>query len=216
MTVFNTLITEDVRAFTTWETDGDIKSVSVVDDDIYTLTERVINSVTQWQLDVQYGNLNTDSAVVGVLSSNVISNMDHLEGKEVRVKIDGAVQPSQIVIGGQIIVGTDTGDYEAGLNYSPYIQTMPLNIPVNQGPNWARKKKITRIGVQSYLSNGVIASGQAIPDKTIGNDQFDSPSPQTQLSRVHVLGWTLQAQVEITQDTPMPWHILSIAMEVAV
>ena len=216
MTVFNTLITEDVSAFTNWKTTGSIESVAVVDNVVYTLARRTINGGTEYHIDVENRDLNTDAAVTGSLSSNVITGLDHLEGKTVKVKIAGAVQLDAVVSSGQITVGTDTGTYEVGLDFNPKIVTMPLNVPIQKGPNWARKKKIARCGVQTYLSNGVIVNGQRIADKTIGLNQFDAPEPSTELNRIHLLGWDLQAQVTITQDTPMPWQILSIALEVAI
>jgi hypothetical protein len=216
MTVFNTLITEDVSAFTNWETQGNIKSTAVVDNVVYLLTRRVINGSPEFHVEIENRDLNTDGAVTGSLSSTTITGLDHLEGKTVKVKIAGAVQLDEVVASGQITVGTDTGAYEVGLNFSPTIVTMPLNVPIQKGPNWARKKKISRVGVQTYESNGVIVNGQRIADKTIGLNQFDAPVPSTALNRIHLLGWDLQAQVTITQDTPMQWQILSIAMEVAI
>jgi hypothetical protein len=216
LTVFNTLITEEVSAFTNWKTQGDIKSAAVVDNKLYTLTARTINSVVEYHIEEEDTALNMDAAVTGTLSSNTISGLDHLEGETVKVKIAGAVQLDEVVSGGQITVGTDSGDYEVGLDFNPTIVTMPLNVPIQKGPNWARKKKISRVGVQTYLSNGVIVNGQRIADKTIGLNQFDAPEPSTELNRIHILGWDLQAQITITQNTPMPWQILSIAMEVAI
>lgn len=216
ITVFNTLITEEVKAFTRWTTSGHIRSAAVVNNSLYTLTERVINSVTEYHVDKEEVGLNTDAAVTGFLSSSIISGLSHLEGEEVRVKINGAVQLNKTVVGGQISVDTDAGSYEVGLDYRPLIKTLPLNIATKRGPNPARSKKIARVGVQTYLSNGVIVEGQRIADKTIGLNQFDAPEPETKLSRIHILGWSVQSQITITQDTPMPWTILSIAMEVAI
>jgi hypothetical protein len=142
-----------------------------------------------------------------------------LEGETVKLKVAGTVQADQVVSGGEItfVSPFDAAEnYEVGLNYTPTIVTMPLNVPMQNGPNWARKKKISRVGVQTYESTGVIVNGQRIADKTIGLDQFDAPQPRTELNRIHILGWDLQAQITITQDTPMPWQVLSIAMEVAV
>lgn len=216
LTVFNTLITEDVSAFTNWKTVGNVKSVAVVDNLVYSLTRRVIDGTPEFHIDVENRALNTDAAVTGSLSSTTVSGLDHLEGKTVKVKIAGAVQLDEVVSGGQITVGTDAGTFEVGLDFNPKIVTMPLNVPIQKGPNWARKKKISRVGVQTFESNGVIVNGQRIADKTIGLNQFDAPEPSTELNRIHLLGWDLQAQITITQDTPMPWQILSIALEVAI
>ena len=73
-----------------------------------------------------------------------------------------------------------------------------------------------RVSAQIHESNGVIISGQRIADKTIGVDVFDAPQPQTGLRRIFLSGWSLSASVTITQDTPFPFTILNIGMEVKV
>jgi hypothetical protein len=222
MAVFNTLIDEDVRAFTGWETSGNIKSVAVVDDIVYTLTERVINSVTVFQVDVENTSTDMDSNVTGNFTGNTITGLGHLEGETVEVKVDDAVQIDNIVSGGQITVVAESGSFEVGLSFRPLIQTMPLTSQTDRGPDYARQKKIIRVAVQTFLSNGVVVFSSSngtritLPDKTIGLDQFDAPVPQTELKRTFISGYDLQAQLTITQDTPVPWQIMSIFMELSV
>ena len=91
---------------------------------------------------------------------------------------------------------------------------MPLNVPLNSGPNASDKKRIKRVSVNVYESNGVIVNDQRILDRTIGQNQFDSPTPQTGVKRIFLHGWSLEADVTITQDEPMPLQILSLGMEV--
>ena len=58
MTVFNTLITEEVSAFTNWKTTGDVKSVAVVDSLVYMLTERTIDGSPEFHIDIENRELN--------------------------------------------------------------------------------------------------------------------------------------------------------------
>lgn len=216
LTVFNTLITEGVQGFTSWETNGSIKSVAVVDKRLYFLVERTINSVTKYYIEREDDDLNTDSGVrTTVGGSDTLTGLDHLNGEEVRVKADGAVQDDETVSGGQITIVRDADIIEAGLDYTPTIQTLPLNTPLKNGPSVFRKKKIQRVSLQLHESNGVIVNGQRVADKTIGLNQFDAPEPNTGIERIYILGWTLDASVTITQTTPMPMTILSIGLEVA-
>ena len=80
----------------------------------------------------------------------------------------------------------------------------------------AKKKRIQRAALQLYNSNGVIVNGQRIPDKTIAVNQFDAPVPQSGLVRKRLGGWSLEADLTITQTTPYDMQILSIGMEVAI
>ena len=218
VTVFNTLINEDVTAFTSWISSGAgglIKSVAVVDFEVYMLMERVVNSVTEYYVERENVLMNTDSGVRSTgLASATLTGLDHLEGETVKVKADGSVQLDEVVAGGQITIDHVADTIEAGLDYNPLIKTMPLSTPLKNGPNAASKKRINRVAVNMFESNGVIVNGERLADKTIGQDQFDAPSPQTEIKRIHLHGWSLEADVEITQDTPMPWQILSIGLEV--
>lgn len=218
VTVFNTLKDEDITAFTSWKSEaasGCIKSVSVVDEEVYMLVQRLVNSVTVYYIEKENNLLNTDSAVRKTgLASATLTGLGHLEGQTVKVKADGAVQLDEVVSGGQITIGRTADIIEAGLEYKPIVRTMPLNIPLPNGPNAASKKRIGRVAINMYESNGVIVNGNVLADKTIGQDQFDAPSPQTEFKRLHLLGWSLEADLTITQDAPMPFQILSIGLEV--
>lgn len=215
VTVFNTLISEDVTAFTTWKTTGNIKSIAVVDNVVFFLVERTINAVVKFFVERENDLLNTDSAVRKTgLASATLTGLDHLNTETVVVKADGAAQDDEVVVGGSITIERVANIIEAGLKYQPTIKTMPLNVPLNSGPNAADKKRIKRVAVNIFESNGIIVNGQRIADKTIGLDQFDAPSPQTGVRRVFIHGWSLEADVTITQDTPFPLQILSLGLEV--
>ena len=190
--------------------------MAVVDNRLYFLVERVINSVTVHLIEREDDLLNTDAGVRTVASAtDTLTGLTHLNGETVKVKADEAVQDDELVAGGQIVIGRTALVIEAGLEYLPVIKTMPLNIGLQNGPNVFAKKKIQRVSLQLFESNGIIVNGERIADKTIGLDQFDPPSPRTGEVRIHILGWSLEANVTITQDTPVPMNILSIGVEVS-
>jgi hypothetical protein len=216
LTVFNTLASEDVAGFTRWETGGNIKSVAVVSDQVYLLVERVIGGSTVYYIERENTLLNTDAATIGAgLASDTLTGLSHLEGETVWVKADDSFMGAFVVSGGEITINREADTIEAGLAFVPLIRPMPLNVNLKNGPNASRKKKITRVSLQISESNGIIVDGQRIADKTIGQDQFDAPSPQTGVRRIFLSGWSLEAQFDITQDTPMPFTILNIGMEVS-
>jgi len=216
MTVFNSNIIEGVQSFTRWETQGDIKSVAVVDDEVNLLVERVVNSVTVYHIEKEDLDLNTDAAVSATVNSDTLTGLDHLEGETVLAKADGAFQGQFTVSSGQITIPRVAVVIEAGLGFTPTITTMPFNIGLQNGPNAAQKKRIARCALRTFESNGLLVNGQRFADKTIGIDQFDPPIPQTGLKRIYLLGWSLDASVTITQTTPFPMTILSIDLEVKV
>ena len=217
VTVFNTLISEDVTAFTSWETDGDIKSVAVVDNVAYFLVSRIINGVEKITIEKENDTLNMDSATIEAgLNSDTLLDIGRLEGHTVKVKADGVIMPDETVESSKITIGRVANTIEVGLEFLPILKTMPLNMQLQDGPNAASKKKILRASVNLFKSNGIIINGNRISDKTIGKNQFDAPAPQTGTRRIFLSGWSIEADITLTQDTAMPFNILSLGLEVKV
>ena len=218
LTVFNTLSSEEVAGFTRWQSPGAtglIKSVAVVSDQVNVLMERFVDGGTVYYIERENTDLNTDAAVLQTGASTTITGLDHLEGETVKIKADGAVQPDDVVVSGQVTLLRSATTREAGLEYQPVVKTLPLNVNTQGGPNASSKKKIQRVSLQISESNGLLVNGVRISDRTIGQNQFDAPIPQTGIRRLYLSGWDLEATVEITQDTPMQFNILNIGTEVA-
>lgn len=221
--VLNTLLSEDVQAFTRW-TDGrgisedrrGIISIAVVNGKLHTLVNRVVNGSVVYYICVEDNTVTTDSAKIsGATTGNYITGLSHLEGETVQVKADSAYMGEFTVSGGQVELTRSASSTEVGYSFTPVIKTMPLNIGLDNGPNAAKKKRIIKAAINYYKSNGIIVNNQVISDKVIGEDQFDAPIPKTDTTKVSLFGWSTKAQIEITQSTPMPMTILSLGIEVA-
>ena len=220
MTVFNTLSSQGVAGFTRWNSAPSVgslvKSVAVVDNDVYLAVSRIIDGSDVIQIEKENSLLNTDGALyLSGAHSTVSSGLDHLEGESVVVKVDGAVRSNQTVTSGTVTIDpASTSTIEIGLQYTPLIQTMPLNVNLQNGPNAYVKKKIVRVALELYQSNGIIVQGQRVADKTIGVNQFTRPLPYTGSKQIYLSGYDRRAQVQITQDTPFGFTILNIATEI--
>ena len=214
MTVFNTQSFEGVQAFTRWSCEGSINSAAVVDEELYLL----VNRDGTYYIDKADSTLNTDSAISQTITAtDAVTGLTHLNGETVKVKAVGAAQLDKVVSGGAITLDrVVTGTVEVGLEYQPIIKTMPLNINLNDGSHAAQKKRILRCAIRVHESNGVIVNGQRLADKTIGENQFDAPTPQSEFKRVFLAGWSLEATIEITQTTPFPLTVLALDLEVKV
>lgn len=215
LTVFNSLVSEGIVAFTRWTT-GNVRSVAIVDNALYLLVCRVVNGSTVYYIEREDDTLNTDSALtVATAGSDVVTGLSHLEGETVKVKADGAVLLDAVVTSGQITMERTAQSVEVGLEWTPTIITMPVNVVTDAGPTAPTPKRIIRVFLSLYESLGVIVNGERIADKKIGVDQFDAPAPSTRLEEVYLLGWNVDSRVTITRDGPVPFTILSLGMEVA-
>lgn len=215
MAVYNTLASEDVQGFTGWVTDGDMISVAVVDDTLYTYVERTIGGTPTFFLEREDTTLTTDSSASSS-NTDTLTGLGHLEGETVDVIADGAYQGEFVVSGGQVTITHTATLITGGLNFVPIVETMPLNVGLDNGPNAAKEKRVVQVGVELFESNGVLVNGERIANKTMGVDVFESPNPITGLEIMFLLGWSTDATITITQDEPMPLTLLALYPEIGV
>ena len=215
MVVYNSMISEDVQGFTRWVTDGLQQSIAVVDDLLYTYTKRTINGADVYFLECEDPALTTDASATAS-STNTLTGLAHLNGATIDVIADGAYMGEFVVSGGEVIINRQATLITGGLNFTPIIESMPLNIPLQNGPNAALPKRIVRAGIELFESNGALVNGQRIADKTMGVDVFSSPSPKTGLESMFLQGWSVEATLTITQDEPVPLTVLAAYLEVSV
>ena len=225
MAVYNVLRSQGIGAFTKWTTNGLITAVSVADDVFYLATTRNGKNLLE-RMDT---SVLTDCALVTTQASTAtITGLGHLEGFEVRVKLDGSVMNTQTVSGGSITMeraGLGVNQTtEVGLNYIPIIQPMPLATFTKQGSSQMDIKKIieTKLSVIDTLGLTVSINGedpQVLPDRAFGNAANSplgtNPTPFTGIipRLMESLGYSedrLQSMI-ITQTDPLPMTIVSIA-----
>lgn len=217
--VYNVLGAEGVTGFTKWEFEqfGAV-DITVVNDEVFGLFQEGSDSYI-----VRFGSDRvTDFGVKKAPPvGGVFTGLDHLEGLTVDIVGDGAYEGQAVVSSGQVTVDDTKTLTEVGLNFTPLVETMPLNIPLQNGPNFAEPKKINRVTIDYFESLGVIVSNSSgdrarVTSKTMGLDVFSDPTPETDRKDIWLVGWDNVATVTLTQEEPMPMTILSIAVEVGV
>lgn len=217
--IYNVLGAEGIVGFTLWNITGfNFNDVAVVNDEVFVLLGDGSSSYICRMASTRVADLGVKKATP---VNGIFTGLGHLEGKTVDIVGDGAFDGTAVVTGGQVTVDSDHTNTEVGLRFTPLIETMPLNIPLENGPNFAEQKKINRISVDFFESLGIIVSnsvGQSarIANKTMGEDVFDDLVPQTGRKDIWLFGWDNVATVTITQEEPVPMTILSIAVEVGV
>ena len=223
--ILNTLRAQDITGFTRWENTGSIKGVCVVDEDLYLITERTVNSATvkfleRWNFDYK---MDASTKIAPTSSQTVLTGLDYLEGQTVQIVADGVVLEPRAVSSGSITLeASETGytSVEVGLNFPIELKPMPLNTNVGSGQNQMRLKRVVRINSRVYESSGVYVNGNAVPIRAFG------PAPDTPLDNPpDVLtgiiddiygtdGWTREEVPVFTVPDPTPFHIQMIEFEV--
>ncbi len=211
VTVLNSLPFENIDSFTRWETNGEIISVTVAADDVFFIVERFGARF----LEKAVRNRNLDGFTLKTGAHTSVSGLDRFEGQEVSIKADGYVLEPQIVTGGQVTLPRESQETEVGLLYLPEVVTLPFNVQLQTGSALYKKKKIKRVALDLFESNGIVVNGSRLADKTLGINQFDPPQPYTGIRRRYLQGWGLEKRITITQTTPYSMQVLSIGVEIA-
>jgi hypothetical protein len=126
-TILNTLRSQDINGFTTWKTNGDIKSVCVVDDELYISVERTINLVTKLFIERWDFDYMLDCSTKAMRSGSDVTGLEHLNGEEVSVLVDteNYVLDKRTVSSNKIVLDSTeeySGDYEVGFVFVPTIK----------------------------------------------------------------------------------------------
>jgi hypothetical protein len=167
-----------------------------------------------------------ESGGVAHLCVSSVSGLDHLEGEEVQVLGDGAVQAPQTVSSGAITLASPAGIVHAGLAYVSDIETNRPEYVDDQGTIQGRIKRISKVVARVSATNALEVgfkdeegnlSLDPLPFRT-PSDPMGVPIPlftgDKELAAAG--GWNTKGTIYVRQNQPVPMTILSFAAEVEV
>jgi hypothetical protein len=212
---------EAVSAWTLHETDGNVRSVGVVGDDVFMLVERGGNYSIE-QLD---DDLNLDAALTGEVAeaATLWSGLDHLNGQTLSILADGRVHADQIVTGGQITLDEPANTIEVGLPYAHIIEPLPPS-EIGSAGGGRRVRLIEGIFRLQDTQSLILDVGQGLNDtplRQLGEDPVLDQAPPSVSGdiRIRALGWhndPTQPLWRIEQSAPLGFTLLSVTTELKV
>ena len=212
---------EQVAAWTLHETQGQVKSVSVVGDDVYMLIERF----GDYFIEVFDESLRLDSALMGEAGSpaTLWSGLSHLEGQDVYVVADGVFIGTKEVVGGQVTLDSPASAVQIGLSFKHEVEPLPPSA-VGDGPMIRKLRMIESVFRVEETQGLRLDVGRGLEDvslKQIGEDEIlDAPPPKVSGDiRVRALGWKHDLSDplwRIEQDLPLSFTLLSVATELKI
>jgi len=156
----------------------------------------------------------------GAFARNSVAGLSHLEGKTVSILADGAVLPSEVVVGGSISIERAAVKIHVGLQYFSDLQTLPLTLNIDafgQG----RVKNINQAWVRVFQSSGLFVgptSDKLTEAKMRTNEPYGSP-PSLRSDEINVNitpTWAQGGQIYIRQADPLPLTIVGVTIEAVV
>ncbi len=208
---------EAIAAWTRIETDGDVKSVASVDDDIYFMIDRDGAVMVEKMSEGIY----LDSVLRGTSGTpkTVWSGLDHLEGKSVSVIGDGIVQANKEVSSGTITIDTASSDVVIGLPYTHEIEPLPPSALTGTGNARASRLVEATFRIENTAAL-YLDVGAGLID--ILKEMQTTGQPAEGLNgdkKIRSLGWhrdMSKGQWKISQSTPLPFTLLSVTTETKV
>ena len=156
----------------------------------------------------------------GAFARNSVGGLSHLEGKTVSILADGAVMPSEIVVGGSVSIDRAAVKIHVGLQYFSDLQTLPLAINI-EAFGQGRVKNINQAWVRVFQSSGLFVGPTAdklTEAKMRTNEPYGSP-PSLRSDEINVNitpTWAQGGQIYIRQADPLPLTVVGVTIEAVV
>lgn len=187
--------------------------IRFIDDDYNILGEGEITAYTdETEVTLNITTYFQSQTVTGGkwgISTDVVSNLDHLNNREVEVYADCIEQERKKVLNGSINID-DAFIVIVGLPYTSYITTMPMEAGSQNGTAVGKRKRISEMAIRVWNSMGVRV-GRDLDNlyDTIyqQKEPFTGVIPNIKYNQ----GWVWDANITVEQSHPYPMNILSIA-----
>ena len=195
-------------------TDGEFVNVGVDVDQIYFTVKRTISSSDKYYVECFNDDNTTDSAKLysggSKPSTTTVTGLSHLEGKTVKVIADDQMQLDKTVSSGQITLDAVPTTYvEIGLNYTPTIKTLPVELKLSSGNIVAQKKRIVEATANLYLSQNLTLNGNDL--LFVAGDFFTGKKRKKPM-----LGYDRDGQMTFSQSAPLFFTLLGVEYKVSV
>lgn len=224
---------QQVSAWHHHDTDGFFESVSVVvegtEDVLYAIVRRTVNGRTVRYVERMHTRQMDSIADAFFVDSGVtyrgtpattVSGLFHLEGKQVNILADGAVQAPQTVKGGAVTVPQPSSVITVGLPITAQLQTLPFSADLpafGQG----RQKNINRVWLRLRDTSGIFVGpslDRLVQIKQRTTEPYGSPpNPVTGVFEIKPHNsWDEDGQIYVQQTDPLPATVASIVLEASI
>ncbi len=156
------------------------------------------------------GYMHTINSIYGQISVNVVSGNSSLGAYTIDAN-------DRITLNSNAVAPQPTG-MKVGFNYTPVLETMPVDKELDTGPLTGTPRRITRaiLDVNSALDINVKAANANAYELlitplnfTIGSDL----TAQTGKKEFNFLGYSKSPTVTVSQNDPLPLKVLAMALE---
>lgn len=145
-----------------------------------------------------------------------LTGLAHLEGKTVKVCVEGGSHPDCVVSGGAITLNNLYSQGCFGLGYIPRIVTNDLELAASQGTSIGKHKRAINVVIKLFKTLGCKISkvGGTADDVLFRTTTMVTDKPPDLFSGNKEVsfsaGWEKECKIELRQELPLPFHVLAI------
>jgi len=223
ITWYHSARAESIRTWGRWTTQGQYKSLTVVQDKLYALVERTTANGTEqflecFELDLTldcvtqrsggFGSLWTgfdprwDGITLQATSGVTAHDADYYLGEYVQFSEQIDVSPLKV------------DNITAGLGFTQTLETMPIEVKDRNGVTTGMPKRLVYVDLYMASTLAIQIDGQSVSTFLGENDLSQKPDPITGLRKFYGLGYSERPTVVITNQYPVACEALSIGAEV--
>jgi hypothetical protein len=229
MTVFCTLRTQEVNAFTLWNTAGSYIDCAGLLDDVYFATVREIDGEEVTFIEVMDDTISLDCAVVGEDAAGATAA--HLPNTEVGINVDGFVQARLETDGSGDVTFERAAEtsFAVGLPWPEVLpdlhpgliwclKTLPVEEQLPDGTMMGKKRRIVNLSLRLHETQGIVVNGNRLSFQNFGDVLLDQPPPEfTGVKNIRgLLGWDYDGAVVMGDTTETKATVLGLAWAVSV
>jgi len=163
----------------------------------------------------------SDNAVITIVQGRLHNTPTHLTSTSVYA-VDGTMALGTFTTTGSNTITLNeahAAGVNIGFNFSPELETMPIDKEVQTGPLTGEFKRISRavIDVSGALNVALQAADRTAKNLVIRQVDFDvaqSVASVTGKKEFYFLGYDRSPTVKVTQTEPLPLKLLGMALEV--
>jgi len=214
--VLTTLRAQEITAFTRWETDGTILSAAALESgEVFFAVNR--NGVVQVETWETSRLLDSSIARTEASPFTTIPGMAHLNGRSVHIVADGSYLGTATVADGSVTLPRAALTAEAGLLFTPRLETLPLEPRDPTGALPGRVSRIARATARVVDTAIFTLQGRKVIYRQIGAGApvFGTPSPRLtgDVTVRGIAGWRQRHTLTIEQPIPGPMTLLSLSYD---
>ena len=199
--------------------DGQTETWFAVERVVNGSTARYIERLTHWRSDQTplADQVFVDSALsYDGAATTTLSGLDHLEGEQVQILADGAVQPAQTVQGGQVALSPAAAKVHVGLAAPATLIPTPPALGAQDGDTLGRQRRVNGAAARVHRTPSIeLGTDVAKLERVLQRrpDQLAGPGPYSGMLELPVVParWSDDTRLVVRQSAPLPMTVLALS-----